>query len=190
MRKLITAVALAVGVLVPATGVLSAAGAPAGASPVTSYPLGHARACRADFVKRTERHVVRVRVRVSEHVKGHVRVVVKVQRKSERYVACVYVARKATVTLSTAPAATTTTTTSPPAAPKVSYAARVDPTYTQNPNNPFAITWAYSADATATLGNVTTDLASTAQLPSGVLNFYSDGLLSCSMNVGAGTSGG
>lgn len=76
------------------------------------------------------------------------------------------------------------------------YQAKVDPTFTQAPSDPLAVTYAYSADATLTSQNGTTDLAATGQLPAGVLNFYSASTpggpeqLYCSINVGAALIGG
>lgn len=75
---------------------LSGVGAIQGASATShpSYPLGHARSCKAHYVKKTERH----------KVKGH----------EVRYVACTYVAPVvATTTTSTTTTSTTTTTLAP-----------------------------------------------------------------------------
>jgi hypothetical protein len=78
--------------------------------------------------------------------------------------------------------------------PTVSYRAGVDPTFTQSPTNPLAVTYAYSATATATVGGAATNLAATDQLPSGILNFYSSVTpggprsLYCSTNVGGAIS--
>lgn len=78
----------------------------------------------------------------------------------------------------------------------VRYRAKVDPTFTQSPSDPLAVTYAYSADATLTDQNGTTDLAKAGELPAGVLNFYSaqqpggPESLFCSMNVGGATAGG
>lgn len=80
--------------------------------------------------------------------------------------------------------------------PVVRFQTKVDPTFTQNPANPMAVTYSYSADATATQGAKTLDLAQADQLPAGVLNFYSSATpggpeaLYCSMNVGDATSDG
>jgi len=89
----------------------------------------------------------------------------------------------------TAPAPTTTTTPAPPA-PTVTYAAQVDPSFTQSATNPLDVAFSYSANATSTSGGIATNLAMTGSLPAGVLNFYSDGLLECSSNVGGSTTGG
>lgn len=56
------------------------------------------------------------------------------------------------------------------------------------------MTFTYSADATETItptgGTVTTtDTASTGTLPDGILNFYNDGSLACSFNVGGSVTG-
>lgn len=63
----------------------------------------------------------------------------------------------------------------------------LDPSFTQNPANPLIVTYSYSASADQESGGVA--LPDT-NLPSGVLAFYSDGLLSCSINVGGSVSGG
>jgi hypothetical protein len=80
---------------------------------------------------------------------------------------------------------------------RVRYGTKVDPSFTQSAGNPLAVTYAYSADATATVNGVVTDLAATGQLPAGVLNFYSQTTpgggpeqLFCSMNVGGATTAG
>ena len=76
------------------------------------------------------------------------------------------------------------------AAPVVSYSAYVDPTFTQNPANPLDVTYTYDAGAISTLNGVTTDLGATGQLPNGILNLYSNGVLECSTNVGGSATGG
>lgn len=69
----------------------------------------------------------------------------------------------------------------------VSLHSHIDPSFTQDPTNPLAVTYAYSASATETINGVSRVAAS---LPNGVLDFYSDGLLACSINVGGSVSGG
>jgi hypothetical protein len=148
----------------------------AGAATHPTYALGHATKCRADYHKSTLTHVVR--------------------GKRVRYVACVYKAPVIVtpVTTTTTPVTTTapptTTTTTPPVtttAPTVSLGVTLDPTYTQDPTNALIVTFTYSASATTTTDNVT---LADSSLPSGVLNFYNDGLLACTTNVGASTSSG
>lgn len=152
------------------------------------YVKHHAR-CRTHFVRRV------VHVRKRHHgrlVRRHHRVV------WVRQVRCVYVAPKhraepkPTVT-QPAPTLSAPVT---PATPAVSYQAHVDPTLTQAPADPLAVTYGYSASATSTSGGLTTNLATTGALPAGILNFYSQQTpggpesLYCSMNVGgAATSG-
>lgn len=137
-------------------------------------PRAH-QACRASY----RREVVRVRERRHGRlVRRHGRVV------RVRQVRCVYVPPKAAT-----PAPV-------PSPPKVSYRAKVDPTFVQPPTDPLAVTYSYSADATQVSGAQTIDLASTGQLPAGVLNLYSaqtpggPEALYCSMNVGDATDGG
>ncbi len=87
------------------------------------------------------------------------------------------------VTAST-PTASSSTTSPTNVTKSVTYSAKVDPSFTQNPANPLNVTYDYSADATQTVGTVQTDLAAIGQLPSGILNLYNNGLLVCSTAVG------
>jgi hypothetical protein len=79
---------------------------------------------------------------------------------------------------------------------KVSYRARIDPSFTQSATDPMAVTYAYAADATETVGGKITDLAQIGQLPAGVLNLFSatspggPASLFCSINVGGAALGG
>lgn len=197
------------------SGLLLSNTLPSGAAGHPTYALGTAKKCRVDYVKRTERHNVTVKI------KG------KKVTESQRYVACVYVppkpAPKPVVTTTAVPTAvtpttvvTTTPTTSPagntgtppvtpappvgpvappsggggsggttpqpPATPPV-LAVTLDPSFTQSPNNPLSVTYAFSASATV---NGTPDQS----LPSGVLDFFSDGLQECSITVGVSITGG
>lgn len=163
-------------------------------NPHATYALGKAKKCRTDFVKKTERHTVVVKV------KG------KNVRKSERYVACTYVTPKvAVVPAPIAPTVIPTPTTTAPApapaaptpapaptppAPSYSYEAHVDPTFVQSSTNALDVTYSFSADASETQGSNFTDLAQVNQLPNGVLDFYSNGSLACSLNVGGPQSSG
>jgi len=137
-----------------------------------TYALGHAKKCKVDFVKKTERH--------------------KVKGKEKRYIACVYVAPKIAVSgipTQTNPNLPATTTPTTPAT-SISYSAHVDPSFVQSQMNPLAVTYSYDADAISTQGTQQTDLDSVGQLPTGILNLYSNGSLACSMNVGGSTTGG
>ena len=104
--------------------------------------------------------------------------------KGKRVVGCVY-ERPVTTVDNPAPLPTTTTTSTttpaPPQTPVVSLAAHIDPTFTQSPSNPLAVTYAASASATVTTDGVT---QADSLLPSGVLDLFSDGSLMCSTNVG------
>ncbi len=87
------------------------------------------------------------------------------------------------------PPVTTTPVTTPPTTTQpvtVTYTA-VDPTFTQDPTNALAVTYAYSASASTSTG---VDLAATGQLPAGILNLFWAGQLECSLNVGGSTIGG
>jgi hypothetical protein len=140
--------------------------APTGAQakPARQYVLKHPKHehCRANYVRKVEN------VERREH-----RRTVKV-----RETFCVYVTPKL-------PAKTTTpapTTSSPTARLRA-----LDPSFTQSPANPLIVTYSYSASAEQEIGGVALP---DPNLPSGVLAFYSDGLLSCSINVGGSVSGG
>jgi hypothetical protein len=72
--------------------------------------------------------------------------------------------------------------------------AHLDPSFTRDPTNPFQVTYAYSASATTETINLGADHTQGAPeatpLPEGVLNFYSNGVLACSINVGGAAAGG
>lgn len=157
-----TVIALAFGALL-LLGVLIPRPAVAG-----RYVLHHPKRqhCRTHYVRRVERVKLR----------RHHRVV------RARRVFCVYRAPKAPVPKQSTPAPSTPT----PAAPVVKLHAHLDPTFTQDPKNPRAVTYSYSASATQTSGTLS---AQPASLPEGVLNLYSDGLLVCSANVGGSVTG-
>ena len=108
--------------------------------------------------------------------------------KGKRVVGCVY-ERPVTTVDNPVPLPTTTTTSTttpaPPQTPVVSLSAHIDPTFTQSPSNPLAVTYAASASATVTTNGVP---APDPSLPSGVLDLFSDGSLECSTNVGGSVS--
>jgi hypothetical protein len=80
--------------------------------------------------------------------------------------------------------ATTSPTTTPTTTPaSVVTLTALDPSFTQDPTNPLAVTYHDSASATTTTGGVS---APDPTLPAGILNLYNDGLLACSINVGGG----
>jgi hypothetical protein len=141
----------------------------AAAKPVKQYVLRHPKRehCKAHYVKKAET------VKKREHDRT-----VKVHETL-----CVYVAPKAPAKATT-PAPKTPASTPSPAA---RLRAHLDPSFTQNPANPLIVTYSYSASAEQESGGVTLP---DPNLPSGVLAFYSDGLLVCLMNVGASIAGG
>lgn len=155
-------------------GVLLAFAATASAS---YYVPKAGQACRSGY----RREVVRVRERRhGKLVRRDGRVVWVRQAR------CVLIPPKvAAPTAPTAPSAP---------APSVSYQAKVDPTFVQAATDPLAVTYSYSADATATLNGQVVDLAATNQLPAGVLDLYSAQTpggpesLYCSVNVGGAVS--
>ncbi len=51
-------------------------------------------------------------------------------------------------------------------------------------SDPYDVTYSYAADATQQRDGKLVDLAATGALPSGLLSFYSDGVLMCSQVVG------
>lgn len=79
---------------------------------------------------------------------------------------------------------------------KMRYGAKVDPSFTQDPDNPLAVTYAYSADAISQAGALTLNMATSGDLPDGVLDLYSSTTpggpesLFCSINVGGSVSSG
>ena len=161
-------------------------GIAAGAS--TSHPtyaLGKAAHCRVGYSKHTERHVIDVRVKV--HGKW------RTEAKVRRYVGCVWNVPK-TLTAPTT-TSTTTTTIAPTKAPTSTtvtvsntstnpdLAVHLDPSFVQSAANPLSVV--YTASATASAPSGPTGIAQPiSQLPAGVLDFYSDGSLACSTNVG------
>jgi len=141
--------------------------APTGAQakPAKQYVLKHPKHehCRANYVRKVEK------VKRREH--GHT---VKV-----RETVCVYVAPKPTVKTTPAPVTTPART--------VKLHAHLDPSFTQDPSNPFEIAYSYSASASLQTAGAE---APEPNLPEGVLNLYADGLLACSINVGGNVTGG
>jgi hypothetical protein len=101
------------------------------------------------------------------HCRTHYRKFV-IHHNGRRVVECEYVVVKVTRPI---PQATT------------SLAVKLDPGYTVNPTNALDLTFTYSASATK-------GTALDPNLPEGVLEFYSDGLLECSTNVGGDIDGG
>ena len=121
--------------------------------------------------------------KVKEHRHGktiHVRVQVCVKRKASK---------PAVKGLATPPSASATV----PLKRTVKLHAHLDPTLARDPTNPFQVTYSYSASATTetlTDGAALDAPAEPAPLPDGVLTLYNEGLLACSINVGAETTGG
>lgn len=177
-----------------ATSATAATRVTAPRKPVASYALGSAKKCKVHYVKKT--------LTKTEIKKVHG----KAAKVKIRYVACVYQApkkaTKTTVTTTTLPpsktTAPTTTTTAPMPAtttqpPPPTVLGAVDPTFTQSPLDPLAITFQYSASASQVVNGLAQSLSS---IPTGVLELFSAlsptapvGLV-CSMNVGGTTTGG
>jgi hypothetical protein len=128
------------------------------------YILKHPKRehCRAHYVKRVEK------IKTRRH-----HWVVKVRR-----VVCVYHAPKRLALADPVRV--------------VKFHAHLDPSFTRDPANPFKVTFAYSASATSEpSGTVAISAAAEpVALPEGVLQFYNDGVLACSKNVGGATAGG
>jgi hypothetical protein len=131
-----------------------------------TYAL-HAKHCRADFVKRTERH--------------------RVHGREVRYVACVYVAPKRTASgpSTTAPSTSgTNAAVSEIGSGRATRRPSIDPAYVQDASNPLLVTWTYSAgvtDGTLPLGTLSlTVYQHNAVAASG----------GCTINVGGFVTGG
>ena len=165
-RLMKVAVAL---VVTCSVGVTALAGATTVASktPVASYALGKAKKCRVDYVKRTLSKTETVYVK--DHGKW------KAEKDKIRYIGCVYVAPSAATV--TAP---TTTTVAPTVTTNL--AVHLDPSFVQSASNPLSVIYTASATASQTVG--IEPAQEVASLPDGVLDFYSDGNLACSTNVG------
>jgi hypothetical protein len=171
MKRLSKRLVIAVSV------VLAAAATPAQAT-TKQYVLKHPKHehCRAHYIKRTET------VKKREHDRT-----VKV-----RETLCIYVAPTASAPNTPGNGTPATPTTplapiTPQPTPVVTLASHLDPTFTQDPANPLVATYTYDASATQTVDGVSTP---ETNLPAGVLDLYSDGLLACSINVGGSTTGG
>jgi hypothetical protein len=76
------------------------------------------------------------------------------------------------------------------AAPEITYSVSVASGEAQSPANPFEATYRVSADAVASAGNSSVNLAAIGKLPTGVLQLLSDGTLACSIDVGGATASG
>jgi hypothetical protein len=142
------------------------------------YVLKPHHHCKAQYVKKV------ARVKVKKH--GHTRVV------SETI--CVRLASKTVLPKVVAPITPPGPVVTPPAssvpAPvpgrvETVLHAHIDPSFVQSPTDPYKVTYQYSASATE--GSSGTPVAN---LPEGVLNLFSDGLLACSINVGGPVMGG
>ena len=178
------------GLSVASLGLLAgAAGAVTPATGGTSCTVSKVAVTKVEHVKVhgktvTKRVVVHVKKREKIHGKWVVREVVKYRTVETCTIPSPVVQTPVGVVQTPVGVATTA------AAPVVSYSAYVDPTFTQNPANPLDVTYTYDAGAISTLNSVTTDLGATGQLPNGILNLYSNGVLECSTNVGGSVTGG
>ncbi len=160
MRKILAAVTLAA--LFVACAILAGAATAVSAS----------TACRTVAYVHHGTHLV-WRWETRHHKRVHVRVRVRYAKVAHRQECTTTNPGSTTVTLG----GTTTT-----------LQAHLDPTFTQDPTNPLAVTYSYSASATQQVtGGPVQPLS---DLPSGVLELFSDGSLACSMNVGGATDGG
>lgn len=119
---------------------------------------------------------------------GKVRKTITVKARRHRHLVKVHkvvcVKRKHALAM---PVKDTPTPTAP--APVIKLHAHLDPSFTRDPSNPFKVTYAYSASATSGAVSAPANSEPTP-LPEGVLALYNDGLLACSINVGATTTGG
>lgn len=146
------------------------AGAASKPKATATYSLGSAKHCRTHFVKKTLHH--------------------KVHGKSVRYVACVYVAPTvSTPVLISSPVTPSSPTAPAPAStpPVVTLGVNLDPSFTQDAANPLKVTWDFSVSATQMVNGLS---QVDAPLPSGIAEFFVDGSLSQSVNVGGSVTGG
>lgn len=183
MRRFKTVLSVAVAVLVmsalPAAA-MAATGGTRRPHRVERYVPRHDARCRRDYRR------VRVRVRERRRIRVH----------GDRRYRLVTVRRVECVRRRTIKRSRPTAPVSAPA-PTIQYSTSVDPSFAQSATNPLAVTYSYSADATQSVGGQVTNLASTGQLPAGVLEFYSSDppessgeALICSINVGGAVTGG
>lgn len=161
--------------LTAAALLLALAASPAGAAPHKTKHHHKDHRCRRGYVLKHKR------VRRRRH--GHmvrVRVTVCVRRPKHRR-------RAPKLTPKPTPVAAV-----PAAPPTLKLHAHVDPTFTRDAADPFAVRYAYSASATVTkiLLNGAESTEADPTLPEGVLNLYNDGILACSINVGGENKGG
>lgn len=75
----------------------------------------------------------------------------------------------------------------PPVARRLLHA-HLDPSFTQDPANPFSVDFSYSASASEEVFSEGRALVQPAPLPEGTLSFYLDGSLECAVNVGGANS--
>lgn len=141
----------------------------AGATPAAAAETSPGCKITTVTVKRPKTHRVHGKLRTVYHrVHGH-RVPVMVVRHVKHF-DCI----------GTTPAGATPAAAA--AAPADKLRAKLDPSFTQDPSNPLAVTYSYDAGAF--------DEHGTQPLPEGVLTLYSDGTLECSINVGGSVQGG
>jgi hypothetical protein len=159
MKRLGPLLATAVAFTIPAS---------AQAATPKQYRLRPYHHCKAGYARKVER------VKVHRHHRTY----------RVRVTFCVRVVPK----VAPKPAAPTLTAPSAVLPTGVKLHAHLDPTLVQSPNNPFAISYRYSASATRL--TAPTIEAPEPSLPEGILNLYADGLLKCSINVGGSTTGG
>lgn len=205
MKRLVLVVLAAV---MPLSVGLSVGAATKPAHP--TYALGAAKKCRTDYVKKTETRVVKVKGKnVSQRYVACVYRAPRPISPVPKPVAVVTTTPTTTASPTTGPTVTTiapvtTPTTTPgsstppsgggssgggtpappapPSAPPV-LGVSLDPSFVQSPDSPLDVTYTFSASASV-------NGAPDQVLPSGVLDFYSDGTLACSINVGGPTTGG
>jgi hypothetical protein len=181
LRYVVPALLVVSAITIGVPVISSASGA--AKKPTTYVPKPGAR-CDSGYDRGTKRITVKVKER--KRVKGRWRIVAVT--KTEAEAVCTLVKKTKTVASTTTTSTTTTTTIAPQV--HVTYGASVDPSFSQDVSNPLDVTYSYSADATSTVNGQSVDLGAEGQLPQGVLDFYSGGLLACSMNVGGSTLGG
>jgi hypothetical protein len=164
-------------------GLLSFAQAGEAADATKQYVLHHPNKqhCKAHYVKRVEHVTKRVHGR-KRQVRETVCVRIQVKPKA--------IAPIATPPKATVPAAIP----SPTPGHRITLHSHLDPSFVQDPQHPFDVTYSFSASATQVTDSLSDSAPITpeepASLPAGYLNLYNDGSLACSINVGGDTTGG
>jgi hypothetical protein len=104
---------------------------------------------------------------------------------------CIYIAPKTFDSRGSSPPQSSSATIIQSPTKTIHIHAHLDPSFIQNINQPNSVTYTFSASASVQT-NTLSDLVEAPEpnLPEGILNLYSDGLLACSIEVGGNISEG